>query len=119
RLELTGLDRRFERALDVADQARRRQRERDHELVPDARWKRRLNRVFGGERRDLLAELVDERDATALLFGALGRDVRAREAQEIVESSAHLAGEAADRARRPLAVVLARAQVVQHQEAHG
>ena len=70
-LELAGFDGGFEGALDVADEAGGREREGDHELVADAGGQGRLDGVFGGELADFFAELVDEGDAAALLFGAL------------------------------------------------
>ena len=56
--------------------------------------RRRDARVLLREHRDALLELFDLLKALALLLRALGRDVRAGEAQEVLEVLSQLAGEA-------------------------
>ena len=117
RLDFAARDRRFELLLDLADEARRREAERLHHGVADARRERRLLCVLGGEERDAPGELLDLVEAFALLLGALGRDVGAREAEQIVEVLAELAREAAHGAVGPARVVLVRAEVMEDEEA--
>src|ERR1700722_14951222 len=101
--DVTGLGGLFEHALDVADLARRRGgAERSHDLVADAARQRRHERVFLSELADAVLKLLDLLEPLALLLGALGRDVGARKAQEVLEVHAELAGKAPDRAVGPV-----------------
>ena len=84
------------------DAPRRRDPERLHDLVADAARQRRHLGVLRGERGDALLELLDLLEAAALLLGALGRDVGAREAEQVVQVLAELAREAADGAVGPV-----------------
>ena len=65
-----------------------------------------------------MLQLLDLLETAALLLRALGRDVGAREAEQVLEVRAELAREAAHGAVGPVGRVLVGAQVVQDEEAH-
>lgn len=114
-LELARLDAGLERLEEVADLLARRQAERGHHLEAEALRQRRRLAVLFLQLTDARAEIADLAEAALALLGPLGRDVRAREVEQIDESIVHLLRETAHRAVGPRGVVLARAQVVQDQ----
>ncbi len=106
--DFTGFDGQLERAFDVAEFFGRRDAEHGHQVVAEAGWERRLFGVDGGKLGDALGQAVDHVDAAALFFGALGGDVGARQAQQVVERRADFRARSAARRCRSICRRIAR-----------